>query len=135
MFSRASYTQRNGNFIVIKLELFGNILLFSNTNDLKHYGKIVYGVELPFAKCNPSIIEGVESSSVEYNLLVIQGVESSSAERNAFVPTKLLVVNDVNDIKLRNKAIIRANEHFFKSATAISKYVEIINFDKNCLII
>lgn len=132
---RASYTQYDCNFTIVKLELFGNILLFSNVNDLEHYGKIVYGVELPFTKCNPSIIKGVESSSVEYNLLIIQGVESSSAERNAFVPTKLLVVNDVNNIKLRNEAIIRANGHFFKSVTAISKYVKIINFDKDCLII
>lgn len=91
--SAANNAQRDCNLTVVKLELFGNIPLVSDTNDLEHHKKAVHNVESSSAKRNSSIVEGAESSSAECNPIVIQGVESSSAEYNASVPAKLLVVN------------------------------------------
>lgn len=44
------------NSAAVKLELFGNISLIPDANDLEHRGKVVYGIELSFTEWNPSIV-------------------------------------------------------------------------------
>lgn len=56
-------------------------------------------------------------------------------ECNIFVPAKLFVLNNDDDVKPCGEAIIKANRHLFKSVTIISKYIEIFDFVKNYLIV
>lgn len=111
---RASNAQYNYNPSTVKLELFDIILLVFDSNDLKCYEKGVYKVEL---------------SIIKYNLYIIKGVKSSFPERNATIFVKLFFVDDGNNIKLCNDAIIRANGHLFNLVTAVSKYVKTFGFD------
>lgn len=60
-------TQQDCNHVAVKLELFSNIPLISNTNDLTYYKKAIYGVESFFAEHNLSIIQRVNSSSAKRN--------------------------------------------------------------------
>ena len=114
--------------ITIKLELFSNILLILDANDLKQYcGKAIHRVESSSAKYNISVIKEVKSSFTEYNLPVIkelelssteynspviQGVKSSLIEHNASALAKLSIVDDVNNVKLCDGAIIKTNKYF-----------------------
>lgn len=56
-------------------------------------------------------------------------------ECNIFIPAKLFVLDNNNDIKPCGEAMIKANRHLFKSVTVISKYIEIFDFVKNYLIV
>lgn len=131
----ASSNQYDCDPATVKLELFDNIALVPNTNDLKRRGKTVHGVKSSSAECNLSVIEKIKSSSVECNPPVIQRVESSSMEHNASVPAKFSIDDDCDDVELRGDTMIRDNEHLFKSVTAISKYVEMFDFGKNYLMV
>lgn len=62
-------------------------------------------------------------------------MESSSAECNASVSTKLPIIDNGNDVKLRDDVIIRIKEHLFKSVTAISNYVKTFGFSENRFIV
>lgn len=117
---RASSTQRDCNPTTVKLELFDNILIVFDANDLERCKKTVHKVESFSTKHNPSIIKGVKSTSADCNPPVIQGVNSSFAEHNTFVFAKFHIADNANDVKLCGEAMKRANSHFFKSVTAIS---------------
>lgn len=119
----------------IKSELFGNIPLILDTNDLQCYKKTVHKVELFFVKHNPSVIERTESFSVECNPPVVQELESFSVKYNAFVSAKLPIVNDINKIELFSEAMIKTNKHLFKLVSAINKYVKMFDFGEDYLII
>lgn len=60
-------TQRDCNLAAVKPELFDNIPLVLDVNNLKYCGKAIHKVE---------------SSSTERKLSVVKRVDSSSAERN-----------------------------------------------------
>ena len=123
------------NLIAVKLELFGNIPLVLDFNDLKYCEKALYGVESFFMEYHPSLIKWVESSSAKCNPSIIQRVEPSSTERNASVPTKLPIIDDVNNIELHNEAMIKANRHLFKSVSAINEYIKTFDFGKDRLMV
>lgn len=114
MFFFVCNTQHDCNSAIVKLELFGNILLILNANDFECCKKAIYGIKSFSMICNLSIIERVELSSVKRNPPIIQGLESSSIEYNASVPAKLLIINNSNNVKLCIEAMIRAKEHLFK---------------------
>ena len=135
LFFYTSSAQYNYDSAIVKLELYGNISLIPNANELKRCGKAIYGIESSFTKQNSSIIEGAKLFSAECNLPVIQGVDLSSIEHNVFVPTKLLIIDDTNNIELRVKTMIKANGHFFKSMFTVSKYIETFDFGKNCFMV
>lgn len=135
LFFYTSSAQRNCNSAIVKLELFGNISLIPDANDLEHCGKVVYGVELSFTECNPSNIKGVKSSFAKCNPSVIQRVESFFVECNTSVPAKHSLVDDSNDVKLLGDTMIKAKGYLFMLMTAISKYIKTFGFDENCLIV
>lgn len=133
--SYASSAQRNCDPTTVKLELFGNIALVSDVNDLERCRKAIHGVGSSPTKHNTSVVQGIESSSAEYSPLVIQRVESSFAECNISISTKLPIIDDADDIKLCGEAMRKANGHFFKSINVVSKFMEIFDFCEACLIV
>lgn len=44
-------------------------------------------------------------------------------------------MDDVKDIELHDEAMIRANGHFFNSASVVSKYVETFDLSKEYFMI
>lgn len=116
-------------FAIIKLELFGNILLSFNINNPEYYEPVIYKIKLSFIVCNSSIIQKIESSFTNCNLSIYQRVESSftkykiklfstkyrlklsSTKSTIFVSIILPVINNNNDNKFYSNVLKKANRY------------------------